>query len=76
MILSDNEVKIFVMENYPHLKFFSRPGNFYCTMYKKPYLVSCPECKSENYAPSVATGICGWCGWQAKKEFDQVKELK
>jgi ribosomal protein L37E len=26
------------------------------------YLVRCPRCNRENYAPSVATGQCAWCG--------------
>lgn len=30
----------------------------------KLYLVRCPKCKAENYAPSVASGECAWCGWK------------
>ena len=26
-------------------------------------LVRCPKCDNENYAPSVASGICIWCGF-------------
>lgn len=33
----------------------------------KLYLVRCYACDPkrgrENYAPSVATGTCAWCGW-------------
>lgn len=32
------------------------------------YLVRCyacdPKVGRENYAPSVATGQCAWCGWK------------
>lgn len=34
----------------------------------KKCFVRCPRCKRENYAPSVATGICVWCGFDANKE--------
>lgn len=29
------------------------------------YLVICPECGRENYAHSVASGVCAWCGMKA-----------
>ena len=29
------------------------------------YLERCPKCGKENYAPSVATGRCVWCGYRA-----------
>jgi hypothetical protein len=34
------------------------------------YLVRCMACSDtprgrENYAPSVATGACAWCGWRS-----------
>jgi hypothetical protein len=25
------------------------------------YLVRCPSCQRENYAPNVASGMCSWC---------------
>lgn len=31
----------------------------------KTYLVRCPECKKENYAMAVSSGICAWCGYDA-----------
>jgi len=34
----------------------------------KAYVVRCPRCKRENYAPAVASGQCAWCGWDASKE--------
>lgn len=36
----------------------------------KKYLVRCPKCKRENYAMSVSSGICAWCGYDANKEED------
>lgn len=30
----------------------------------KLFLVRCPECWLENYAPAVATGQCAHCGWK------------
>ena len=33
----------------------------------KVYLVRCPKCDKENYAPSVASGKCAWCGLDADK---------
>lgn len=29
----------------------------------KLYLIRCPECKRENYAMNVSSGICAWCGF-------------
>ena len=26
-------------------------------------LEKCPKCGHENYALSVLSGICAWCGW-------------
>lgn len=34
----------------------------------KTYLVRCPKCGKENYAPSVSSGVCAWCGYDANKE--------
>jgi hypothetical protein len=31
------------------------------------FLVKCPKCKFENYAPAVADGVCAWCGYDANK---------
>jgi len=29
-------------------------------------LIRCPKCGKENYALNVASGICTWCGFNAK----------
>lgn len=29
-------------------------------------LIRCPRCGRENWAPSVAGGICAWCGFDGK----------
>lgn len=26
------------------------------------WILRCPKCHEENYAPAVATGMCAWCG--------------
>lgn len=31
------------------------------------FLQRCPQCGSENYAPSVALGICAWCGYDVSE---------
>lgn len=36
----------------------------------KVYLVYCPKCGLENYAPSVARGICNWCGYDGNLNKD------
>lgn len=36
----------------------------------KTYLVRCPKCERENYAMSVSSGICAWCGYNANKEHN------
>lgn len=28
-------------------------------------LIRCPKCEAENYAMSVASGQCAWCGFNA-----------
>ena len=28
-----------------------------------PFVVRCPKCGRENWAPAVASGMCSWCGW-------------
>ena len=33
----------------------------------KLYVVRCPSCGRENWAPAVATGECAWCGWTEKE---------
>lgn len=35
------------------------------TTEKGEYLVRCPECGRENWAPNVATGVCAWCSFDA-----------
>lgn len=34
----------------------------------KKFLVRCPSCGRENYAPNVASGVCSWCGFDANVE--------
>lgn len=36
------------------------------------YLVYCPKCGRENYAPNVASGICTWCGYDANKHAEEL----
>jgi hypothetical protein len=31
-------------------------------------LIRCPECKRENYALNVLSGLCTWCDFDANKE--------
>jgi len=45
-------------------EFEDQRENFYDNK-GRPFLVRCPKCRKENYAPAVATGKCAWCGWEA-----------
>jgi hypothetical protein len=36
----------------------------------KFYMVYCPKCFKENYAPVVATGKCAWCGHDGNERHD------
>jgi ribosomal protein L37E len=36
----------------------------------KRALVRCPECHKENYALSVLSGICAWCGFNINEKKD------
>jgi ribosomal protein L37E len=43
------------------------------------FLVRCPKCGRENYASSVATGCCSFCGlngYKYYKYFDLRKKKK
>lgn len=40
----------------------------------KIYLVRCPKCDRENYAMTVATGQCVWCGY--KPTLADLEELE
>lgn len=42
-------------------------GCFWNDKEDKLYMIRCPKCKHENWAPSVASGICSWCGWDVNK---------
>ena len=42
----------------------------------KVYLERCYDCGRENYAPSVASGQCAWCGSKAIPEASDAKEAK
>jgi hypothetical protein len=35
-------------------------------------LERCPECERENYAMSVASGVCCWCGYDLKVTIEEV----
>ena len=51
-----------------------REPNFYSTK-GKFFLVKCYNCNekgTENYAPSVSSGICSFCGW----DVNNIKEEK
>tara|TARA_R110000868_G_scaffold102014_3_gene280899 strand:- start:2745 stop:2894 length:150 start_codon:yes stop_codon:yes gene_type:complete len=44
---------------------------------EKKMLIRCPECKRENYAFNVASGICTWCYFDINaKEEEEEKEDK
>lgn len=38
------------------------------------YLARCPKCHSENYALSVAFGVCVWCGYDANEDYKEKEE--
>jgi len=38
------------------------------------YMVRCPECGKENWAPAVASGQCAWCGYEAQEPVTPRKE--
>ncbi len=42
----------------------------------KVYLVRCPKCERENYAPAVASGVCVWCGHDANKDWKHVRRKR
>lgn len=48
-------------------EFESKRENFYDEK-GNPFLVRCPKCGRENWAPSVASGTCYWCQWKAPKK--------
>ena len=43
-----------------HPNFITKDGNV--------YLVRCPKCDKENWAPAVASGQCAWCGFDGNTE--------
>ena len=47
-----------------HIRFLDCPANFH-DKNGRPFLVRCPSCRRENWAPNVAEGVCAWCGWIA-----------
>ena len=38
----------------------------------KFYMVRCPKCNKENYAPAVSTGQCAWCGYVLNRLADKI----
>jgi len=39
----------------------------FCSEDGRAYLVVCPKCTRENYAPAVSSGRCVWCGYDLNK---------
>ena len=35
-------------------------------------LIRCPKCHLENYAMTVTSGICVWCGYDSNKEDENA----
>lgn len=33
------------------------------------YMFRCPKCDKENYIMNVRTGICTWCGYDARSDY-------
>lgn len=33
------------------------------------YMFRCPKCDKENYVMNVRTGICTWCGYDARPDY-------
>lgn len=40
----------------------------------KWYMVYCPKCDLENYAPAVASGTCAWCGLNLNEEIKDLRD--
>ena len=41
---------------------------------KKICVTFCPVCETENYAFSVTSGVCCWCGWDANKAQETMEK--
>lgn len=50
--------------------FLDIPENFYDKK-GNPFMVRCPVCAKENYAMSVASGQCCWCGYTEPKKKNE-----
>lgn len=37
---------------------------------QKVFMIRCPQCRMENHAPSVATGVCAHCQCDGTKSFE------
>lgn len=33
------------------------------------FMFRCPKCNKENYALNVTSGICTWCGYDARPDY-------
>lgn len=33
------------------------------------FMFRCPKCNKENYVMNVSTGICTWCGYDARPDY-------
>lgn len=42
----------------------------------KLFMQICPKCEKENYALSVASGQCAWCGYEATENDIDDCELQ
>lgn len=40
----------------------------------KKYLVRCPRCERENWALSVSSGRCAWCGYDANNSQEDKEQ--
>lgn len=38
-------------------------------------LIRCPECRKENYAMNVSSGLCTWCPFNANNPTQDAKEV-
>ncbi len=51
----------------------SLKGNVFSGKDGNLFMICCPKCERENWAMSVASGECCWCGYKATKEDVNAK---
>lgn len=49
------------------------PGVEYDAETKEIMMLRCPKCGRENYVFNVMTGICTWCGYDARELITEAK---